>query len=102
MIIISFLISNFCAVFFADVGGFVLDSHHGFVVEYGYNRDIELGMSAVHSHAFSPPKYFGIVVCTFICALQCCLWHIFGPFQWLNSMMSRQDTFWCILCFLRV
>ncbi|XP_071693435.1 2-oxoglutarate and iron-dependent oxygenase domain-containing protein CP2-like [Rutidosis leptorrhynchoides] len=30
-------------IFFVDVGGFALDSHHGFVVEYGYNRDIELG-----------------------------------------------------------
>ncbi|KAI3717535.1 hypothetical protein L1987_69222 [Smallanthus sonchifolius] len=30
-------------IFFADVGGFALDSHHGFVVEYGFNRDIELG-----------------------------------------------------------
>ncbi|KAK1423103.1 hypothetical protein QVD17_18398 [Tagetes erecta] len=30
-------------IFFADVGGFALDSHHGFVVEYSLNRDIELG-----------------------------------------------------------
>ncbi|KAI3699070.1 hypothetical protein L2E82_43080 [Cichorium intybus] len=30
-------------VFFADVGGFALDSHHGFVVEYGFGRDVELG-----------------------------------------------------------
>ncbi|PWA29238.1 2-oxoglutarate (2OG) and Fe(II)-dependent oxygenase superfamily protein [Artemisia annua] len=32
-----------CAVYFADVGGFALDSHHGFVVEYGMDRDVELG-----------------------------------------------------------
>ncbi|KAI4357726.1 hypothetical protein L6164_001657 [Bauhinia variegata] len=30
-------------VFFADIGGSTLDSHHGFVVEYGINRDVELG-----------------------------------------------------------
>ncbi|XP_065629836.1 2-oxoglutarate and iron-dependent oxygenase domain-containing protein CP2-like [Quercus suber] len=30
-------------VFFPEVGGSTLDSHHGFVVEYGVNRDVELG-----------------------------------------------------------
>ncbi|XP_054809361.1 2-oxoglutarate and iron-dependent oxygenase domain-containing protein CP2-like isoform X3 [Prosopis cineraria] len=30
-------------VFFARVGGSSLDSHHGFVVEYGMHRDVELG-----------------------------------------------------------
>ncbi|MBA0738360.1 hypothetical protein Gogos_011727, partial [Gossypium gossypioides] len=30
-------------VFFSDVGGSTLDSHHGFVVEYGISRDVELG-----------------------------------------------------------
>ncbi|KFK39158.1 hypothetical protein AALP_AA3G207800 [Arabis alpina] len=30
-------------VFFNDVGGATLDSHHGFVVEYGENRDVDLG-----------------------------------------------------------
>ncbi|KAE9600244.1 putative procollagen-lysine 5-dioxygenase [Lupinus albus] len=30
-------------VFFAEVGGASLDSHHGFVVEYGQDRDIDLG-----------------------------------------------------------
>ncbi|XP_062110008.1 2-oxoglutarate and iron-dependent oxygenase domain-containing protein CP2-like [Humulus lupulus] len=30
-------------VFFSDVGGSSLDSHHGFVVEYGMDRDVELG-----------------------------------------------------------
>ncbi|KAK4765731.1 hypothetical protein SAY86_026821 [Trapa natans] len=30
-------------VFFPEVGGCTLDSHHGFVVEYGVDRDVELG-----------------------------------------------------------
>ncbi|XWS16666.1 hypothetical protein CRYUN_Cryun34aG0110600 [Craigia yunnanensis] len=30
-------------VFFSDMGGSTLDYHHGFVVEYGIDRDIELG-----------------------------------------------------------
>ncbi|XP_023550033.1 uncharacterized PKHD-type hydroxylase At1g22950-like [Cucurbita pepo subsp. pepo] len=30
-------------VFFPEVGGATLDSHHGFVVEYGIDRDVELG-----------------------------------------------------------
>ncbi|XP_077243992.1 2-oxoglutarate and iron-dependent oxygenase domain-containing protein CP2-like [Tasmannia lanceolata] len=30
-------------VFFPEVGGSTLDSHHGFVVEYGKDRDVELG-----------------------------------------------------------
>ncbi|XWS11519.1 hypothetical protein CRYUN_Cryun37aG0005200 [Craigia yunnanensis] len=30
-------------VFFFDVGGSTLDSHHGFIVEYGIDRDVELG-----------------------------------------------------------
>ncbi|XP_061353610.1 2-oxoglutarate and iron-dependent oxygenase domain-containing protein CP2-like [Gastrolobium bilobum] len=30
-------------VFFTELGGSTLDSHHGFVVEYGINRDVELG-----------------------------------------------------------
>lgn len=32
-----------CAVFFTEVGGSTLDSHHGFVVEYGMDRDVDLG-----------------------------------------------------------
>ncbi|XAR72300.1 Procollagen-lysine 5-dioxygenase [Bertholletia excelsa] len=31
-------------VFFPDVGGSTLDSHHGFVVEYGMDRDVDLGL----------------------------------------------------------
>lgn len=31
------------AVFYPEVGGSTLDSHHGFVVEYGMDRDVELG-----------------------------------------------------------
>lgn len=34
---------GFFVVFFPDVGGSSLDSHHGFVVEYGLERDVELG-----------------------------------------------------------
>ncbi|KAI3901586.1 hypothetical protein MKW92_035328 [Papaver armeniacum] len=30
-------------VFFHEVGGSTLDSHHGFVVEYGKDRDLDLG-----------------------------------------------------------
>ncbi|KAM0961269.1 hypothetical protein ACFX13_020994 [Malus domestica] len=30
-------------VFFPEVGGSTLDTHHGFVVEYGIDRDVELG-----------------------------------------------------------
>lgn len=30
-------------VFFPEVGGLTLDSHHGFVVEYGLDRDVDLG-----------------------------------------------------------
>lgn len=36
-------IRHISKIFFADVGGYALDSHHGFVLEYGFNRDIELG-----------------------------------------------------------
>ncbi|KAJ6881818.1 2-oxoglutarate and iron-dependent oxygenase domain-containing protein CP2-like isoform X1 [Populus alba x Populus x berolinensis] len=32
-----------CAVFFREVGGANLDSHHGFVVEYGKDWDVDLG-----------------------------------------------------------
>ncbi|KAG9449008.1 hypothetical protein H6P81_008973 [Aristolochia fimbriata] len=30
-------------VFYPEVGGSSLDSHHGFVVEYGQNRDVDVG-----------------------------------------------------------
>ncbi|RZB43554.1 putative PKHD-type hydroxylase [Glycine soja] len=30
-------------VFYPELGGSSLDSHHGFVVEYGINKDVELG-----------------------------------------------------------
>lgn len=32
-----------CTVFYAEVGGSTLDSHHGFIVEYGIDRDVEMG-----------------------------------------------------------
>lgn len=31
------------AVFFPEVGGSTLDAHHGFVLEYGIDRDVDLG-----------------------------------------------------------
>lgn len=46
------LLTLFCfAVFFNDVGGASLDSHHGFVVEYGKDRDVDLGET-------SPTEFF--------------------------------------------
>ncbi|CAI9300626.1 unnamed protein product [Lactuca saligna] len=36
-------IRHISKIFFLDVGGYSLDSHHGFVVEYGMDRDVELG-----------------------------------------------------------
>jgi hypothetical protein len=30
-------------VFYPEVGGSSLDSHHGFVVEYGEDKDVDLG-----------------------------------------------------------
>lgn len=36
-------ISPMAKVFFADVGGLTLDSHHGYVLEYGMDRDVCLG-----------------------------------------------------------
>lgn len=41
-LILIFLLC-FYVVFFPEVGGSTLDSHHGFVVEYGIDRDVELG-----------------------------------------------------------
>ncbi|XP_024995623.1 uncharacterized PKHD-type hydroxylase At1g22950-like [Cynara cardunculus var. scolymus] len=36
-------IRHISKIFFPDVGGYSLDSNHGFVVEYGMDRDVELG-----------------------------------------------------------
>lgn len=36
-------ISPISRVFYPDVGGASLDSHHGFVVEYGRDKDVDLG-----------------------------------------------------------
>ena len=46
----SFLIN--CAVYFADVEGFGLDSHHGFVFDNGMDRAVELGMWQVEFLCF--------------------------------------------------
>lgn len=44
------IISQFVlfVVFFSEVGGSTLDSHHGFIVEYGNNRDVDLGKCFVY------------------------------------------------------
>ncbi|KAJ0447661.1 putative oxoglutarate/iron-dependent dioxygenase [Helianthus annuus] len=36
-------IRHISKLFFSDVGGYALDSHHGFVIQYGFNRDTDLG-----------------------------------------------------------
>lgn len=36
--------TSFCAAFYPEVGGASLDSHHGFLVEYALDRDVDLGM----------------------------------------------------------
>jgi len=35
------------SVFYPEVGGATLDSHHGFVVEYGEDKDLDLGKISV-------------------------------------------------------
>ncbi|KAI3711989.1 hypothetical protein L1987_70538 [Smallanthus sonchifolius] len=48
---------------FADVGGYALDFHHGFVIQYGCNRDIELGICHLFILIlFTLPKFIDIVV----------------------------------------
>lgn len=41
--VVGFFFPFLAAVFFPDFGGSTLDSHHGFVVEYGMDRDLDLG-----------------------------------------------------------
>ncbi|KAI3826168.1 hypothetical protein L1987_00213 [Smallanthus sonchifolius] len=54
---------NRTGVFFADVGRFALDFHHGFVIQYGCNRDIELGICHLFILIlFTLPKFIDIVV----------------------------------------
>jgi hypothetical protein len=43
------------AVLFVNVGGSSLDTHHGFVVEYAMDRDLDLGESAL---TFQPSSAF--------------------------------------------
>ncbi|KAF6158381.1 hypothetical protein GIB67_022461 [Kingdonia uniflora] len=62
-------------VLFPDVGGSTLDSHHGFVVEYGKDRDVDLVLGrlfAVLSN-LSPPSGF----------------HVWSrlPFQWMGNVV---------------
>lgn len=37
------LLSLCYTVFYAEVGGSTLDSHHGFIVEFGTHRDVDMG-----------------------------------------------------------
>lgn len=37
------LVTIFLSVLFPEVCGTALDSHHGFIVEYGKDRDADLG-----------------------------------------------------------
>ncbi|KAI3751448.1 hypothetical protein L2E82_22534 [Cichorium intybus] len=47
-------IHHISKIFFGDVGGFALDSHHGFVVEYGFGRDVELGFHEIFEYSHVP------------------------------------------------
>jgi hypothetical protein len=68
----SFCGLDFDVVFFPEVGGSTLDSHHGFVVEYGMDRDVELGR-------FLPrPSFFFFLLVKFffqlIACTSCVIW----------------------------
>lgn len=52
MLYLIFLVGIY-VVFFPEVGGSTLDSHHGFVVEYGTDKDAELGTYPSESFGFS-------------------------------------------------
>lgn len=39
-------------VFFSGIGGSNLDSHHGFIVEYGINRDVDIGKVTLDQNFF--------------------------------------------------
>lgn len=39
------MVLSVLAVLFLNVGGSSLDTHHGFVVEYAMDRDLDLGES---------------------------------------------------------
>lgn len=41
----STMVLSVLAVLFLNVGGSSLDTHHGFVVEYAMDRDLDLGES---------------------------------------------------------
>ncbi|PIA65023.1 hypothetical protein AQUCO_00100476v1 [Aquilegia coerulea] len=50
-------------VFFPEVGGAILDSHHGFVVEYGRDKDVGLGNFLVGT--FVSPLFIICLFCVF-------------------------------------
>ena len=61
-------------MFFSEVGGATLDSHHGFVVEYGKDRDVDLGKC--HFPPFlvmSVLIQFGIALCLFLLLQAVCV-----------------------------
>ncbi|RVX17754.1 putative PKHD-type hydroxylase [Vitis vinifera] len=51
-------------VFFSEVGGSTLDSHHGFVVEYGKDRDVDLGRSNLQMRENGGKCWFGVELCS--------------------------------------
>lgn len=61
----SFCGLDFDVVFFPEVGGSTLDSHHGFVVEYGMDRDVELGRFLPQPSS----SFFQLIACT-----SCVIW----------------------------
>lgn len=44
-LLILTMVLSVLAVLFLNVGGSSLDTHHGFVVEYAMDRDLDLGES---------------------------------------------------------
>jgi hypothetical protein len=67
------------AVLFLNVGGTSLDTHHGFVVQYAMDRDLDLGewldpcsilKSMLQSSLLQPPPSFAYLD-TFISILMC-------------------------------
>jgi hypothetical protein len=53
------------AVFFPDVGGATLDSHHGFVVEYGKDWDVDLGACLIRCIPLSTNICEGFLLLSF-------------------------------------
>jgi hypothetical protein len=62
---IIFHASLSCAVFFREVGGATLDSHHGFVVEYGKDWDVDLGACLIRCIPLSTNIREGFLLLSF-------------------------------------